>query len=307
MDNGIRLEVALETDAEQIRNLMVEVERDEADRWYDNGEKPFIPGYDSVDMQKYHMWDKRYYKVIHNEVLAGVLLISYTGREHARVDRFYIHPTFQNKGIGSKAISLMEEMYPMVKVWTLDTIQKSIRNHGFYEKNGYEKVGEDEEERYYCKIIDGLTHEVEVLHINGNLTNQNIRQCNMDDIDIYDASMKDAKFTNVNLEKALYQNSNLSGTRFTNINMTNSVLGDSNMSKVEICHVSLADAYFHDTNLGFQENKMPLTIERCELVNSRIIDSDLRNLSICNCNIEGMTIDGILVSDLIKSYKNKLK
>lgn len=307
MDNGIRLEVALETDAEQIRNLMVEVERDEADRWYDNGEKPFIPGYDSVDMQKYHMWDKRYYKVIHNEVLAGVLLISYTGREHARVDRFYIHPTFQNKGIGSKSISLMEEMYPMVKVWTLDTIQKSIRNHGFYEKNGYEKVGEDEEERYYCKVIDGLIHEVEVPHINGDLSNQNFRQCHMQNIDIYDANMRDAKFTNVNLENTLYQNSNLSRTRFTNINMTNSVFGDSNMSKIEICHVSLADAYLHDINLGFQENKMPLTIERCELINSRIIDSNLQNLSICNCDIEGMTIDGVLVSDLIKAYRDALK
>lgn len=307
MDSGIRLVVALETDAEQIRNLMVAVERDEADRWYDNGEKPFIPDYDSVDMQKYHMWDKRYYKIMDNEVLAGVLLISYTGREHARVDRFYIHPAFQNKGIGSKVIHLMEEMYPMVKIWTLDTIQKSVRNHNFYEKNGYEKVGEDEDERYYCKRIDDLTDHIEMPPISGDLSNQSFRQCNMQNTDIYDANMREVKFSNVNLEKALYQNSNLSGTRFTNTNMTNSVLGDSNMSKIEISHVSLADAYLHDTNLGFKENKMPLTIERCELGNSRIINSDLQNLSIIDCNIEGMTIDGIVVSDLIKAYRDTLK
>lgn len=307
MDNELRLVVALETDAEYIRNLMVAVEKDEADRWYDNDEKPFIPGYDSIDMQKYHMWDKRYYKIMYNGALAGVLLISYTGREHARIDRFYIHPAFQNNGIGSKVICLMEEMYPMVKIWTLDTIQESTRNHRFYEKNGYEKVGEDEDERYYCKIIGNLTHDSEAHHLDEDLSNQNYRNCNMQNVDIYDANMRDAKFTNINLEKAIYQNSNLSKARFTNLNMIDSVIGDSNMSNIEICHVSLADAYLHDTNLGFLDNKRPLTVERCELANSRIIDSNLQNLSICNCNIEGMTIDGVFVSDLIKAYNDTLK
>ncbi|MGH4123805.1 MAG: hypothetical protein ACREV6_12840 [Clostridium sp.] len=28
----------------------------------------------------------------------------------------------------------------------------------------------------------------------------------------------------------------------------------------------MADAYIHDTNLGFQAEKVPLTIERCELI-----------------------------------------
>lgn len=149
--------------------------------------------------------------------MSGVLLISHTGREHARIDWFYIDPEFQNRGIGGKVITIIEEMYPMVNIWTLDTIQKSIRNHYFYEKNGYEKIGETEEERYYCKTI-----------------------------------------------------------------------GDS-------------------INLGFQEEKIPLTMERCELINSKIIDSNLQNLSIDNCNIEGMTIDGLLVSDLINVYNNVAK
>lgn len=307
MSEKIRLEVALEADAEQIRNMMVEVERDETDRWYGNGERPFIPGYASVDMQKYHMWDKRYYKIIYNEVLAGVLLISYTGREHARVDRLYINPIFQDKGIGSKVINLMEEMYPMVKIWTLDTIQKSIRNHCFYEKNGYVKVGEDEEDRYYRKIIGDTNNDSYAFHSNGDYSNQNFRQCNMRNVDIYSVNMCNSRFSYLNLENVIFQNAYIAKSRFTNVNMSGSILGDSNMNKIEICHVSLADAYIHDTNLGFQAEKVPLTIERCELINSRIIDSNLQNLSIKNCNIEGMTIDGVLVSDLIKIYKTTLK
>lgn len=299
----IKLEVALEADAEQIRDLMIRVERDETDRWYDNGERPFIPGYDSVDMQKYHMWDKKYYKIMYDNALAGVLLISYTGRDHARVDRFYIDPAFQNKKLGSRVISLMEEMYPMVRIWSLDTIQKSTRNHKFYEKNGYKKVEEDEEERYYCKIIEDLTDNSETHFLGENLSNRNFHDCNMENVDIYYVNMKKAKFTNISLEESLYQNANLSGARLTNLNMSKTVLGDSNLSQIEICHVSLSDAYIHDNNLGFQESKKPLTIERCELTNSKIIDSNLHNVSICNCNTEGMTIDGVLVSELMEVYR----
>ncbi|MBU3143789.1 hypothetical protein [Clostridium sp. CF012] len=54
MNEKIRLEAALDTDAKQIRNMMIYVESDETDRWYDNGERPFIPGYNSIDMQKYN-------------------------------------------------------------------------------------------------------------------------------------------------------------------------------------------------------------------------------------------------------------
>ena len=307
MTEIIRLEVALETDAEQIRDMMVIIEQDETERWYDNGERPFIPGYDSVDMQKYHMWDNKYFKIMYNDALAGVLLISHTGREHARVDRFYIAPTFQNKGIGSKVITLMEDMYPMVKIWTLDTIQKSIRNHDFYEKNGYTKTGEDEDERYYCKTIGEAINNLNESHINKDFSNESFRKCNMQNIDIYNINMRNSRFSYVNLNNTIFQTANLSNTRFTNLNMSGSVFGDSNMSKVEICHVSLADAYIHDTNLGHEEETAPLIMERCQLSNSKILDSNLQNLSINNCNIDGMKIDGILVSDLIDTYRSSLE
>jgi GNAT superfamily N-acetyltransferase len=305
--NEIRLEVALETDAEQIRNMMVVIERDETHRWYDNGERVFIPGYDSVAMQKYHMWDNKYYKIIYNEILVGILLILYTGREHARVDRFYIEPAFQNRGIGSKVITLMEEMYPRVKIWSLDTIQKSTRNHIFYEKNGYEKIGENDYERYYSKRKEGLINDSNTFYSNKDFSSQNFRNCNMKKIDVCECNMWKSSFSNINLQEAIYQNTNLSKTRFSNVNMSSSILGDANMSNIEICHSSLAEAYIHDTNLDFQEKKVPLTIERCELINSKIVSSNLQNLSISNCNIEGMTIDGILVSDLINLYNATLK
>jgi GNAT superfamily N-acetyltransferase len=305
MNEIIRLEKATEIDAEQIRDLMIKVEKDETNRWFDIGERPYIPGYDSIEMQKYHMWDDKYYKILSDERLIGVILITYTGREHARIDRLYIDTNVQSKGIGTRVIELIEKTYPNVKVWTLDTTQKSPRNHHFYEKNGYRLVGENEEERYYQKIIGESKNHSNEFVIGENFDNKNFRSCKLQNTDFYNVNLKDSHFTNMNMSNGTYQNSNLSHSRFTNTNISKSVLGDSNMSNVEICHVSLAGAHFHDTNLGRGEKKTPLVIERCELINSRIMNSNLQNLSIDNCNIEGMKIDGILVSDLLASYKMK--
>ncbi len=307
MSEMIRLDVALEADAEQIRDLMIEVEKDETERWFANGERIFIPGYSSIDMQRYHMWDKRYYKIMYNDAVAGVLLISYTGREHARIDRFYIHPEFQNKGIGSKAFGLVEEIYPKVTNWSLDCIQESIRNHHFYEKNGFIVKDQDADERYYCKKVDKPSQTLKILHRNEDLSNKNIRECNLENIDVYGANMKNSSFSNINFESSVFQNANLSSIRVSNINMSGSLLGDANMEGVEICHASLANAYIHDTNLGFKEEKQPLRMERCELMDSKIANSNLSNLQISDCNIEGMRIDGILVSELINLYKSKFK
>ena len=151
-------------------------------------------------------------------------------------------PEYQGLGIGSKVLKLIEERFPSVKVWTLDTMQQSPRNHHFYEKNGYKLSSEDEEERYYCKVIDEST-------------------------------------------------------------LSNSIFGDSNMSKVEICHSSLSEAYIHDINLDVDKDKSHIVMERCELTNSKIIDSNLQNVKLENCNIDGMTINGVKVTDMLECYK----
>ncbi|MGV2644309.1 GNAT family N-acetyltransferase, partial [Clostridium perfringens] len=135
------LEIVLNEDSEKIRDIMIKIFENETLRWFKNGNKPYMPGYNSIDMQKYHTWDNKYYKIIYNKNIIGVVLISYTGREHARIDRLYILPEYQGLNIGSKVLKLIEELFPKVKEWSLDTIQQSPRNHHFYEKNGYKLVG----------------------------------------------------------------------------------------------------------------------------------------------------------------------
>ena len=88
--------------------------------------------------------------------------------------------------------------------------------------------------------------------------------------------------------------------------MNNSIFADSKMNKAEICHVSLLEAYIHDINLDVEE-KANIVMERCELANSKIVDSNLQDLKIENCNIDGMTINGVKVLDMLKCYEKNCK
>lgn len=307
MNQEVKLEIVSNEDAEKIRDIMTEIFENETLRWFKDGNKPYIPGYNSVDMQYYHTWDNKYYKIIHNKNIIGVTLISYTGREHARIDRLYVLPEYQGMGIGAKILELIENLFPTVKVWSLDTIQQSPRNHHFYEKNGYKLVGEDDDERYYCKVLDENIYGSEKYCTNKDLSYYNFRECNIQSADLYDINMSNCRFSNMNLRGNLYSNSSLCNNRFTNVNMSNSIFGDSNMSKVEICHVSLSEAYIHDINLDIDKEKSHIIMERCELTNSKIVDSNLQDLKIENCNIDGMTIDGVNVVDMLEFYKENYK
>ena len=306
MSSEVKLEIVRSEDAEKIRDMMMEIYQDEALRWFKDNKKPFIPGYNSIDMQRYHTWDHKYYKIMYDENIVGVLLVSSTGREHGRIDRFYVHPDHQDKGIGSKVIKRVEELFPQIKWWTLDTTQQSPRNHHFYEKHGYQLLGEDEDEKYYGKVLDESIYELENYFWDQDFSYKNIRRSNISNTDLYDSNMASARFSNMNLYGNIYLNSNLSDNRFTNVNMTGSIFGDSNMSKVEICHVSLSEAYLHDINLNVDKEKCSIVMERCELANSKIIESNLENMSIEDCNLNGMTINGINVLDALEYYQKSM-
>ena len=53
-----------------------------------------------------------------------------------------ITPEYQGLGIGQKSIEYIESELCDAKEWNLITPFKSFRNHHFYEKMGYQKIGE---------------------------------------------------------------------------------------------------------------------------------------------------------------------
>jgi len=59
-----------------------------------------------------------------------------------RLNRIYFSIDYQNKGLGSKIMNLIESEFPSAVEWSLDTPYLNARNHHFYGKLGYKKVGQ---------------------------------------------------------------------------------------------------------------------------------------------------------------------
>jgi len=51
-------------------------------------------------------------------------------------------PRFWNQGVGTRALTTLEQQFPDATKWTLVTPHRSFRNHHFYEKLGYRKMAE---------------------------------------------------------------------------------------------------------------------------------------------------------------------
>ena len=132
-----RLEVATSEDAEQLRAISVQAFTNDFEQY---GAYP--PDIESLDWHKSAIAKGHYYKILYDgEVAGGICVIPFSNK-HIEIKYFFISDNFQNKQIGSATMELIEKQYSDAQVWTLVTPYKAYRNHHFYEKFGYSKVGE---------------------------------------------------------------------------------------------------------------------------------------------------------------------
>jgi len=75
-----------------------------------------------------------------------------------------------------------------------------------------------------------------------------------------------------------FENANLSGATFRDVRLAGACFDD----------VNLSGAHFHNINLS----------------NTRFDDVNWSHVAITNACLHGMTINGILVTDLLAAYKN---
>ena len=105
-----------------------------------------------------------------------------------------------------------------------------------------------------------------------------------------------------------FEDLDLSGARFTNINLSKARFHDINFSDVHFSVAQLGGTVFTDIGLPphleeRNERQRPVTFEAATLCDSVFRKVDLSNVRIIDCNMAGMTIDGILVTDLLKAYQ----
>lgn len=263
---------ATTADAGQLAEVMKRAFDRERNRWAPDETVPdhnlTPPGYDSAEMHKYFIRESHYFVIEVEQRIAGGVSINYTGRRHARLDKIFIDPQYQSQGFGTKMIAFVEEEFPAVQMWKLETSSKQLSNHHFYEKAGYRRTYESDTEVGYEKVkaSPALTANAGVRFEDQQLSMAELENCRMNEADFY----------NMNLEQSCYSNSNLSSSLFTDCNMHSSK--------------------FTNLNLG------GILIADSRLSGSTILGCDLSGVNIQECSLSGLQIHGIPVEDLLAAY-----
>jgi len=79
--------------------------------------------------------------VIIDDCIAGGAFVLSLGRK-GELGALFLDPSYHGKGYGKKLLLLIEQTYPKVKKWRLDTPAENEHLHGFYESLGYVKTKE---------------------------------------------------------------------------------------------------------------------------------------------------------------------
>lgn len=98
-------------------------------------EKEFIKNIDGCNFS--------YILLDNNKIIGGMGGVD-KGDGNFYLGCIYVALEYQSKGIGSMIMKFLNDKFSNATKWTLETPYLSYRNHHFYEKHGFVKVGETE-------------------------------------------------------------------------------------------------------------------------------------------------------------------
>ncbi|WP_339257945.1 GNAT family N-acetyltransferase [Paenibacillus sp. FSL R5-0713] len=252
------------------------------------------PDYSSVRMHRYVIREWDYYVVESDGCAIGGVSVNVLGRKHARIDKIYIDPVCQGRGVGSQVMRLIEAEFPQIDIWKLETSGRQLDNRHFYEKMGYVRIYASEDEFGYEKDVSAASYDPtcdETLATDSGESVVEFVQTNLDGV----------RYSTSNLANSRITDCNLSGSKLTNLNMTNILLADLRLtdSKIEFC--ALDGVQFQDTHLG--SDRVPMQWAHCDLGGSCFIDCDLSGVQLEQCQVAGMKINGVEVEELLAAYE----
>ncbi|MHC4567283.1 MAG: pentapeptide repeat-containing protein [Planctomycetota bacterium] len=114
-------------------------------------------------------------------------------------------------------------------------------------------------------------------------------------------------------EKYQVENKDIAGSKFRHTNMSGTVFEDVDLSGAKFFNVNLRDAdigavdfggaSFSCMNTGEDHPRKPVIFNAIELDDCTIRNSFFRNTKLVNCDLTGMTIDGVAVANMLEAYK----
>jgi len=128
-----------------------------------------------------------------------------------------------------------------------------------------------------------------------------------DKLTLREQDLRGSTFEMVNLEGVRFQQANLGHAQFEDINLAGAKFNDINFSDVVFSRAQLGGTVFTQLGLppGSTDKQRGITFEDADMNDSVFSDCNLQNARIEKCNTTGMTIDGVLVSDLLAAYANR--
>jgi len=128
----------------------------------------------------------------------------------------------------------------------------------------------------------------------------NLKHDDISSSEFEDLNMTGTTFTNIRLLRARFHDINLSESRFHNINFSDVQFTGAQIGGTLFKHIGPP----HDKD-GKVPRQRPVTFEEMMLCDSVFRKVDLSGVKIVDCDMTGMTIDGILVSELIAAHKKQ--
>ena len=108
------------------------------------------PGYNSLPFHTKMARMNCLYKLVDDyKIIGGALL--FLKDDILNVGRIFVSPEHFRKGYGIFMMQQIEESFPEVKIFTLDTPIWNVRTNAFYQKLGYVEVRRDGNFVYYEK------------------------------------------------------------------------------------------------------------------------------------------------------------
>ncbi len=132
---------AVEKEGDLLTDIMTDAFNYDAEIYFGKGAKFGPSGYSDGTLahkilQKIHV--NNYFICLSDTQIVGFVSIDI---KNEQLDYFCIRSSFINQGIGTAAWSEIEKIFPN-KNWQVETPAYSLRNHRFYEKLGFKKIGE---------------------------------------------------------------------------------------------------------------------------------------------------------------------
>lgn len=109
------------------------------------------PALDTVEKLNKRLSNSETYIIVKNDLNIGALSIEKNSQGVIRLNRLFIIPSFQGKGIAQEVIKKVELMYDAEPAWELTTIKEEEKLRYLYEKMGYKVTGFEKE------LKDGMT------------------------------------------------------------------------------------------------------------------------------------------------------